>query len=160
MENQAKESVGGDGRRMTVTLLLAVASLLLFFALVFEDFGQFVASDWSQLPIGLITRYAISMGLAGAVVGYLLSGMFGKRGLIGWIVAVIGGLVVSTLSGLLGSTIGLAPDLLSDGLQTTDFVAIGAGALVLPLAAIGWPFLLPLWLVLVVSAHLVARKGQ
>lgn len=160
MENQAKESLGGDGRRLAVILLLAVASLLLFLALIFEDFGQFAAADWSQLPLGLITRYAISMGLAGAVVGYLLSGMFGKPGLPGWFLALLGGLFVSTLAGLLGSAIGLSPDLVSDGLQIGDFVAIGAGALVLPLAAIGWPFLIPLWLVLVLTAHLVARSRR
>jgi len=78
----------------------------------------------------------------------------------GWFSAMIGGVLVATFAGLIGSAIALAPDLLSDGLQTRDVVAIGSGAFVLPFALSGWPLLLPIWIALISTAHILASKGR
>ena len=160
MENEVNQRARANGHKSTVTIMLALASMLLFLALVFEDMGELAATDWSNLPLGLITRYFIAMGLGGALAGYILSGLFGRNGLLGWFLAIIGGVIAATFAGLIGSAIGLSPDLLSDGFQTRDVVAIGAGALVLPLALTGWPILLPIWLTLVSIAHIFARKRR
>lgn len=139
---------------------MALASLVLFLAMIFEDIGDFAAADWSNIPVGLIVRYAVAMGLGGALAGYVLAGLFGKSGFLGWLLALVGGFLATTFAGIIGSAFGLAPDLLSDGFQASDMLAIGAGALVLPLAVIGWPVLLPVWLALVLLAHVLARKRR
>lgn len=160
MENQRTENASPSGSNWAVTIVLACASMLLFLALVFEDISELADTDWSDLPLGLITRYLIAMGLGGALAGYFLSGLFGKNGILGWLLAIVGGVVAATFAGLVGSAIGLSPDLLSDGFQTRDMVAIGAGALVFPLALIGWPILLPIWVALIFTAHILARKRR
>ncbi|MEP1201132.1 hypothetical protein [Tateyamaria sp.] len=108
--------------------------------------------------MGLIVRYFMAMGLGGAVAGYALSNLFGRSGLLGWVLAAMGGILVATFAGLLGSAIGLLPDLLSDGFQTPDILAVSAGALVLPLALIGWPTLLPIWIGLIFLVHILAKR--
>ncbi len=160
MENQTTDGTTSKLLKRQVILTLALASMLLFLALVFEDIGELAAADWSELPLGLIVRYAVAMGIGGAIAGYVLTGLFGRAGVIGWGLAMTGGVLVATFAGLLGSAIGLSPDLLSDGYQTRDIIAIGAGALVLPLAVIGWPVLLPVWIVLIARAHMLARKWR
>lgn len=160
MENQRTENARPSGRKWVVTIVLAFASMLLFLALVFEDISELADTDWSDLPLGLITRYLIAMGLGGAFAGYFLSGLFGKNGFLGWFLAIFGGFVAATFAGLVGSAIGLSPDLLSDGFQTRDMVAIGAGLLVFPFALIGWPILLPIWIALISTAHILARKRR
>ena len=149
-----------DARRLKliVSAGLAAASTLLFLALIFEDIGDLADSDWSNLPIGMIVRYIVAMGLGGAIAGYALSNLFGRPGLLGWALSLIGGVIAATFAGLLGSAIGLLPDLLSDGLQSRDIVAVGAGVLVLPLALIGWPVLLPIWAGLISLVHLLATR--
>jgi hypothetical protein len=159
--NKTRKTTGrATVRKPMVICVLALASLALFLALVFEDFGELAAAEWSELPLGLIARYALAMGMGGALAGYVLYGMFGKSGILGWLVAIAGGVLVATFSGILGSAIGLAPDLLTDGFQARDAVAIAAGALVLPLALLGWPILVPIWGVLVALAHVVALRGK
>ncbi|QJF51196.1 hypothetical protein [Roseobacter ponti] len=160
MENQTKDGTASKRLKRQVILTLALASMLLFLALVFEDIGELAAANWSELPLGLIVRYAVAMGIGGAVAGYVLAGLFGRQGITGWCLAMTAGVLVATFAGLLGSAIGLAPDLLSDGYQTRDIVAIGAGALVFPLAVIGWPVLLPVWIVLIARAHMLARRRR
>lgn len=147
-------------RKRVVAGVLALASLALFLAMIFEDIGEFATADWSNLPIGLIVRYAVAMGLGGALAGYILAGWFGKSGIFGWLLAFVGGFLAATFAGIIGSAFGLAPDLLSDGFQASDILAIVAGALVLPLAVIGWPVLLPIWLALVGLAHVLAGKRR
>ena len=160
MAQHEQQGARDTARKKKVAAVLALASLVLFLALVFDDIGELANADWSNLPLGLITRYAVAMALGGAVAGYALSGLFGKSGAPGWALALFAGFLVSTLSGVLGSAFGLAPDLLSDGYQTSDLLAIGAGALVLPLAMVGWPILLPIWLALVATAHVLAGKRR
>ena len=147
-------------RKTAVVGILALASMVLFMVLVFEDVRAFQDADWHQLPLALVARYAVAMGLAGALVGYSLYGMFGKSGLKGWALALVGGFLVATIAGIVGSAVGLVPDLIADGPRTGAIIAIFAGALVLPLALIGWPLLLLIWIVLVSLAHIIARSGK
>ena len=160
MTENPKPKTGARAPVLAECLLLALASALLFLALVFEDFGQLAETDLSELPMGLIVRYFLAMGLGGAIAGYVLSNLFGRTGLLGWILAMIGGILVATFAGLLGSAIGLLPDLVSDGFQSSDILAVVAGALVLPLALIGWPILLPIWICLILLVHFLAKRRR
>ena len=101
------------------------------------------------------------MAIAGAVVGWLLAGMFGRPGPLGWLLAALGGLLVALISGALGSAIGLLPDLLRDGWQTgADLIRIGGGALVAPFALAGQPLVALGWAVLVGITHVLAGRRR
>lgn len=160
MAHLEQDRSGNGRRRLAVAGVLSLASLLLFLVFDFEDIGQLEGVDWSNLPVGLIARYAIAMGLGGALAGYILSGFFGRFGFFGWLLAFVGGLLVATIAGVLGSAIGLAPDLLADGIQARDLIPIGAGALVLPLAVVEWPIVVVIWVALIFTAHLIARRSR
>jgi hypothetical protein len=144
--------------RPVVAATLAFASAFFFVVLLFEDFADLAGADLSRLPWGAVLRYVAAMALGGALAGALLAGLFGRRGWPGWLLAGLGGVVATTFAGVLGSLFGLLPDIVSDGWQRRDAVAIGSGALVLPFAAVGWPFLLVLWAALIARAHLRARR--
>lgn len=158
MANDKSDSGGVHGRRTVATVGLALASMLLFLAMVFDDVSELTNASWSTLPIGLIARYLIAMGLGGAIAGHFLYGLFGRSGILGWFFAIAGGVVAATFAGLVGSAIGLSPDLLSDGFQSRDIIAISAGVLVLPFALIGWPVLMPIWVILIAAIHVFAVK--
>ena len=160
MPKNSETRTGAREPKLITSILLAAASALLFLALVFDDIGDLAGTDWSELPLGLIVRYLLAMAVGGAIAGYALSNLFGRTGLLGWVLALIGGILVATFAGLLGSAIGLLPDLLSDGFQTPDILAVGAGVLVLPLAMLGWPILIPVWVGLIFLVHLLARRQR
>ena len=160
MSENHQSGTGTRAPKLAASLLLAAASALLFLALIFDDFGHLSETDWSELPLVLIVRYFLAMGVGGAIAGYALSNLFGRTGLLGWVLALIGGILAATFAGLLGSAIGLLPDLLSDGFQSHDILAVTAGALVLPLAMIGWPVLIPIWVCLVFLVHLLAKRQR
>jgi hypothetical protein len=138
--------------------MMALSSALLFIVFLAEDFGGLMATLQAELPWGLVLRYLVAMAAGGALCGALLSGLFGRQGLGGWLLAGLGGIVTATIAGMLGSLLGLLPDLLADGWQTRDLVAVGAGALVLPLAATGWTPLLALWAAVVGGTHIRVRR--
>ena len=64
------------------------------------------------------------------------------------------------VAGLLGSALGLLPDLLRDGWQMSDLVPILFGLAVLPLAFVGKPLLLVAWLGLIALTHVWARQAR
>ncbi len=92
--------------RLFVAGMMALASALLFVALLFEDFSALAAADPSQVPWSLMLRYVVSMTFGGAIAGYLLSGMFGRSGIFGWFLALAGGVFTSIFAGILGSFVG------------------------------------------------------
>lgn len=149
----------GHPRRAVMTVM-ALAGCLLFCAFLLEDAVEISAVDWAALPWGLIARYIVAMALGGALAGWLAGGLFGRAGLVGWLLSGLGAVLAAVSSGLFGSFFGLMPDMLRDGLQLGDAIAVGFGALVLPLAAYGHPWLLLGWLLLVVLAHLWACRQR
>ena len=137
---------------------MALSSALLFVVLLFEDVSDLVGAASTDLPWGLVLRYVLAMALAGAAMGAVLSGLFGRHGVVGWALAVVAGIVVATLSGMLGSLFGGLPDLLERGWRRADLIPLIAGAMVLPWAVAGWTWLLGIWLALVAFAHVRARR--
>jgi hypothetical protein len=139
---------------------MAFSSALFFVVFLFKDLGELVRTSWSDVPWALLVRYLASMGLAGGLVGFALSGLLGRRGLGGWALAVVAGAVAATAAGLLGSLFGGLPDIVANGLDGQAAIAIGAGALVLPFAMSDWPLLLLIWLVLLAITHLWIRRRR
>ena len=154
------ETASVQSVRPVVAGMMALAGALLLFALLFTDFSDLAASDPAQLPWGLMFRYMVAMAVGGALAGSLLTGLFGRRGLSGWLLALIGGLIASIVAGVVGSFIGQLPDLISGGWQTGMSVAIASGALVLPLALFGWPHLVVVWAAIVAGTHLWVRRRR
>ncbi len=146
--------------RLFVAGMMALASALLFVALLFEDFSALAAADPSQVPWSLMLRYVVSMTFGGAIAGYLLSGMFGRAGVFGWFLALAGGVFTSIFAGVLGSFVGLLPDLMSNGWQPTMLISVASGGLVLPFALVGWTALVVVWIAIVVATHLRARRRR
>jgi len=148
------------GARRIVTAMMAVMGAAFFFVFLLEDVADPARNAWSDLPWALILRYILAMGIGGALAGAALAGLFGRRGVAGWLLAALAGLVVVAVTGLLGSAVGLLPDLLADGWQMKDLIPIGFGLLVLPLALINNPLVLVIWLVLLAVTHLWAGRRR
>jgi hypothetical protein len=159
MQDTTASQKSGSARTV-VAFMMANTSALFFFAFILEDLPTLREWSWHDLPVGLILRYALAMGLGGAVAGFLLAGLFGRRGLPGWVLALLAGVLATLLAGVVGSAVGLAPDLLADGWQSTDMVAILAGLVLLPLALVDHPWLILIWLALIVVTHLWARSRR
>ena len=135
----------GSSPRFVASTAMAATGTLFFLALVFEDIADLIDTPLSEIPWALIFRYAVAMAFGGAVSGFVLAGLFGRSGLAGWLLAILGGLAATVIAGVLGSFVGLVPELFTNGWQSTYFVAIASGALILPLAWGGWPVLIPIW---------------
>ena len=154
------DEVTSKSPRLLITLAITVTSALTFAALLIEDLNGFDDLEFDDLPWGLILRYMVTMALGGAVAGFLLAGMFGRRRIGGWFLAILGGVVATLLAGLLGSFFGWLPDYLSAGDQPNALVSILAGALVPIFAFAGRPVLFLLWVMLIVATHLLARRAR
>lgn len=98
------------------------------------------------------------MAIAGGLIGALLSGLFGRRGLVGWALALVAGLLIATVAGLLGSFFGGLPDLIARGTRPGDMIAVLAGGMVLPFVVADWPLIGALWLALLGATHILIRR--
>ncbi len=143
--------------RRAATIMMAVIGASLFLLFLSRDLPDGLQDDWARENFGLVARYVIAMTLGGAIMGFLLASLFGRDGIVGWFVALAGGLLSTLIAGAFGSFIGLLPDLLADGWQATDFVAIAFGFLVLPLAAAENTFSLLIWVAMVAATHLLSK---
>lgn len=150
----------GRSPRATVALMMAITGAMFFFVFVAEDASNIPDLKWSDLPLGLILRYLLAMGLGGALAGALMAGLFGRGGIGGWALAALGGVLATLIAGLLGSATGIVPDLLADGWQVADLIPILFGLLVLPLAMAGKPLIALVWLALIVTTHLLAARAR
>ncbi len=139
----------------TITMALIGASLFLLF--LSRDLPEGLRDDWAIENVGLVVRYVIAMTLGGATMGYLLAFMFGRAGFGGWILALIGGVLSTLVAGACGSLLGLLPDLLADGWQANDLVAILFGFLVLPIAAVDKLGSSLIWLAAIVAAQILSN---
>lgn len=140
--------------------MMALIGCLLFIAFFMEDVLGSEALSWSNQPWPLVFRYVVAMAIGGALAGFLTTGLFGRRGILGWILAALGGLFAAFIAGLFGSLAGQVPDLLASGWSSTGMVSVAFGALIAPLAFVGQPMILVGWLVLVALTHLWVRRSR
>lgn len=146
--------------RTATMIVMALTGLLFFAALVVQDIRLDQVSGPHERPWSLVLRYALSMTVGGALAGFVFAGLFGRRGLLGWILACLGGVLSALVCGFFGSAIGLLPDLLADGYQASDLIQAAAGILVVPFSLIEQPLLIPLLLGLVILAHVLSRRAR
>jgi hypothetical protein len=141
-------------------LMMAVVGVLIFSVLLVGDMGLLPADASTAVPWSLVLRYGIAMAVGGALAGAALAGMFGRAGIGGWTLSLLGGAIASVVAGLLGSAVGLAPDLLRDGFQTGDLIAVGFGAFLAPIALFeSWGHL-AVWFGLIALTHLLCGKAR
>lgn len=139
--------------RWRAAAMMALVAAIMFATVLHDDLPQN-----PDARSGLIIRYAVAMALGGALAGYLLAGLFGRPGMLGWIMALLGGLLASLVSGFAGSLIGLSPELLLDGVHTSDLIAIFAGILVLPFALADGLTIALAWIVLILLTHVWIKR--
>ncbi|MBE9636797.1 hypothetical protein [Salipiger mangrovisoli] len=144
--------------RYVTTLMMALIGVMLIAAFMAEDAAAKGDVTWADLPKGLMLRYLLAMAIGGALAGWLLSGMFGRRGVGGFMLGFLGSVIATLVAGLFGSAAGLLPDLLRDGWSSADLIPVLYGLAVLPLAFAGQPLLFVGWLVLMLLTHLWARR--
>lgn len=147
-------------RHGPTALLMALAGAFFFTVFVAQDVRPNEDLSWRTLPWALLARYGLAMTLGGLLAGFLFGGLFGRQGPLGWLLAVIAGVLAVALSGLLGSAVGLLPDLLADGYQSRDLIAVASGVLILPLALADQPWLLAVLVLLIGAAHVIARRRR
>ena len=146
--------------RITAALMMALLGALLFAAFVLQDIRLRPDLPAGELPWGLMIRYGLAMTLGGAIAGLLFSGLFGRSGAGGWVLTLIAGILAAAISGVLGSAVGLLPELLTDGLNTTEIVRVAAGLLILPLAIVEQPWLAIVLVLLLVITHLRCHAAR
>ena len=149
----------GRSPRFLVALVIAVTCALTFAIVPIEDTAAFDDMSVGDLPWGLILRYMLTSALGGLIAGYLLAGLFGRRGAVGWILALIGGGLAMLLAGLLGSFFGWIPDTFSEAGAPSPLVAVPAGALIPIFAFVGRPILFLVWIAVVLATHTLSARA-
>ncbi|ANT62583.1 hypothetical protein AYJ57_19560 [Salipiger sp. CCB-MM3] len=144
--------------RFVTTFMMALVGGLLFFAFLYEDAVALGPERAVAEPRGLQIRYLIAMVLGGALSGWLLSGLYGRRGIGGYLLGFVGSIVALMVAGLFGSAVGLLPDILRQGWDASDLIPILFGAVALPLSFAGAPLLFVGWLVISLATHLWAKR--
>ncbi len=144
--------------RLGPTIMVAVIGASLFLLFLSRDLPGGLGDEWARDNLSLVLRYVLAMTFGGALMGYLLASMFGRKGVGGWLLALLGGILATLVAGFFGSFFGLLPDLLADGWQAQDLVAILFGFLVLPLAAAENLASSLIWLIMVFATHLLTKS--
>ena len=78
---------------------MALVGAGLTWFLVNQDVQNFAQTSWADLPLSAVVRGLVFMAVGGALVGWLLAGLFGRSGLAGWALAAVGG-VAGTVLGI------------------------------------------------------------
>ncbi|MEM8731064.1 MAG: hypothetical protein AAGF79_14225 [Pseudomonadota bacterium] len=146
--------------RLTVIVLMAILGATFFFGFLSEDMGHVTEEQRDTVSQTLVLRYIVAMALGGAIGGAITAGLFGRHGVLGWLLGFVGGVLASLLGGFFGSALGLVPDLISSGFVLPDVVAVGFGFVLIPLSLVGEPLMVAVWLALVVITHVLARRAR
>ena len=75
--------------RTITTVMMALTGASLFIAFMLEDLSGLAADQSAALSRMLVLRYILAMAIGGALAGWLLAGLFGRRGLRGWFLALL-----------------------------------------------------------------------
>lgn len=109
---------------------------------------------------GFVAGRIGSQAIGGALAGWLLAALFGRRGLAGLALAVLGGVLVTLLAGLFGGILSGLPGLLRQGLAVPVLIRMGLEALIVPMAAAGRPLVWAAWVGLVALTHVLALLAR
>lgn len=150
---EAEAATGWTARGVAAVALAALACLMAFFFL----YADRNAAAGAEGLWAFVTEVLLGHAAGGFVAGWLLAGLFGRRGVPGWGLALLGAVLASLLAGLVGGIIATLPALMSGTSMVSAAIRAGAGALVTPLAIAGAPWLGAVWLAGIAGLHLTAR---
>ncbi|PRY26468.1 hypothetical protein CLV78_101564 [Aliiruegeria haliotis] len=148
----------GRTPRTVVALMMAIIAAAFVFTFLLEE--RPTDPGAAEGLTGFATTQVISQAFGGAIVGWLLAALFGRGGVPGWVLSVIGGTLATLLAGAVGGLIFSLPTMLSSGFEIQEAINIGIGALTVPLAAAGRPLVLVVWLVLILLTHIIAKRAR
>ncbi|MGR3803652.1 hypothetical protein [Marinibacterium profundimaris] len=146
--------------RGLVTIMMAITGAAFFFGFLTEELGHVTPEQAQSVPQELIIRYIVAMAIGGALSGLVCAGLFGRHGVGGWVLGLLGAVLASLLAGLIGSAIGQVPDMAAGGFNMTEVISIAFGLVLIPLAMAGRPVMIAVWAVLMVVTHLLARRAR
>ncbi len=149
----------GTGHRLTSALIWGF--MVAVFAVIFALQDVLRADNPQASAYTDTTILGICHALGGAIAGYLLAGLFGRDGVGGWLIALLGAIVVVVLGGLFGGVFAaLYGAVTGTSDLATDVIRIGLGAVTAPLAIAESPWLAPLWAAVAAAAHLACRGAR
>ncbi len=136
---------------------LALLAAILAFSFLYEDRGAAAGAEgiWA-----FVTGTLFGHALGGFVAGWLLAGLFGRGRAVGWVLALVGGIVAVLLAGLLGGVVTALPSLVSGGSVVTEAIRVGTSAFVGPLAVAAAPWLGLVWFGGVGALHVAVQKTR
>ena len=149
-----KEQTRWTARSATAVGMAALACLLAFL-LLYQDREAAAGAEglWA-----FVAEVLLGHAAGGFVAGWVLAPLFGRRGIVGWLLAFVGGALASLLAGLVGGALSSLPVLIGGQGLATYLVGLGGGALVKPFAMANAPWVVVVWLAVVVGLHLVSAK--
>ena len=136
------------------------AATLAFFAVAFALQDRASWPEGATGPIwGEVAILAATQAAGGAIAGYLLATLFGRRGVIGWVVATVGAIVVCLLGGLLGGALFGLREMIGGGNELIQgLIRLGLGPLNAPLAIAETPSLAAVLAAATGLAHLMIQR--
>lgn len=151
----ATEAPAGWSVRGAVAAGMAALTFAFAFAFLYEDRA---AAPGAEGIWAFVTGTLAFHAAGGAVAGWALAGLFGRRGAAGWALAALGGALASIAGGVLGGAAAGLPALLAGASTVTEAVRIATAAFVTPLAVAAQPWLGGVWLAAVLALHGAARR--
>ncbi|MFV0335172.1 MAG: hypothetical protein ACK5JR_14015 [Tropicimonas sp.] len=151
---------GNRALRRRVAVMVAPIGAALIWVLVREDAQNLAHAGWADLPVPLMAQALFFMGLGGALAGWLLADLFGRRGVAGWALAGSGGVLATALACLLGVLLGRLPELFGGGLGLADLISLGAALLLPVFAMAGEPLVAGGWVIAIVLTQALAIRTR
>lgn len=153
VETAEEARPGWTARGAAACTLSALAGVMAFF-LLYAD--REAAAGAEGLWV-FVLETLIGHAAGGFLAGWALAGLFGRRGVAGWLLALLGGVLASLLAGLIGGAVAGVIGMAGGADLVAALILVGAGALVTPLAIAGAPWLGAVWLAAIVGLHIVVR---
>ncbi|MEO1681602.1 MAG: hypothetical protein AAFU80_25955 [Pseudomonadota bacterium] len=153
-ETDEDPPAGWSGRGIAALGMSVIAGAAAFI-LLYGDRAQAPGADGLWL---FVTETLVGHLGGGFVAGWLLGGTFGRLGIAGWPLALVGGVLASLLAGLIGAAIASLPGMVGGISIGSQIVQVGVGVLVTPLAIEGAPWFGIAWLIAVLVLHVLVRR--
>ncbi|MEM8630573.1 MAG: hypothetical protein AAGF74_05005 [Pseudomonadota bacterium] len=151
-----------EGQRRAAGMAALVWGITLgFFTLAFaygDVSGSQVTAPGDRT---VVTILALCHAAGGVAAAFLLKGLLGRDGLAGWVLAIVGAVLITLLGNLLGGAFSaLIGTLFGTGGLVVDIIRIAIGALTVPFAIADNPPLILVWLVALVAGHLLVKRRR
>jgi len=153
-EPMAEDRPAGWTARSLVAVGMPVLASLFAFLLLYEERA---GAQGAEGVVRFVVETLAGHALGGLLAGALLAGLFGRHGVIGWPLALLGGVLATLAAGFAGGLVASAPALLGGTTLAGEGVRIVAATFVTPFAIAGTPWLALVWLAAILALHLAVR---